>query len=99
MVQLILSADNFQVFVDLFPKTLYKVKKLIGFDKDQFIKYVCCPKCNKLYKYSDAIYIDRHGLKHSVLCNNVKFPNHPQEKMRAPCKEALMKEVIAINGK
>jgi len=85
--------------VEIFPSTIFRAKKILGLDKDQFLKFICCPKCNKLYNYSEATHIDRFGVKHSELCSNIRFPDHPQERMRASCNTALMKEVVTLNGK
>ena len=43
-LQLIVSTEVFEAFVEQFPGTLYLAKKWIGINQDQFIKYVACPK-------------------------------------------------------
>jgi len=93
------SVNGLEYIIDFFPNTLYKAKQHVGLDKDGFIKFVCCEKCNKLYTYSEVTYIDRHNNKHSNLCNHIQFPNHTQNRMRQPCGTLLMKKVTTLNGK
>lgn len=99
LMKLITSAETLDMLLEIFPRTIYKIKRLLGLDRDDFIKYVCCPKCNHLYKYIDATSTDRNGVVRSTLCSYIRFENHTQAKMRQPCGEALMKEVITLNGK
>ena len=99
LLQLVLDSQLFQQILDIFPFTIYKLKKVIGLDHDNFIKFICCPKCNTLYQYKDALVTDSSGLKRSQLCSFVLFPNHTQRRMREPCGTALMKEVYSISGK
>lgn len=55
---------NFELFteiVDLFPTTLYKARKIVGINRDDFDKYVVCSKCDSIYDYDDA-YIMKNGV-------------------------------------
>ncbi|CAC5395776.1 unnamed protein product [Mytilus coruscus] len=75
-----------------FPATTYKLYKYVGFQKDNFTKFVVCKKCYKLYKYEDCIIIVE-GQQQSKQCNNVIFPNHTHVGRRRPCGEPLLKVV------
>ena len=47
-----------------------------------FRKYVICKRCHRIYYFSDC----------------VKFPCHPQQRMRVPCGSLLQKSVELANG-
>ena len=56
----------------LFPPSLHCLHKLLGYQKDEFMKYVVCanPKCSAVYKYDDCVEIaGRHWS--SKLCSNL----------------------------
>ena len=38
-----------------FPGSLYLVRQFLNVDRDDFNKFVVCPKCTKLYKYDSCI--------------------------------------------
>ena len=38
-----------------FPKSLYSIRKVVKYDDGDFMEYVVCPKCFKLYEYSECI--------------------------------------------
>ena len=98
-VQLIVNSADLQSFIDNFPGTIYKSKRAIGIDQDDFIKYVCCPQCNSIYKYQNAVYTDKDNIMRSKSCSFIPFPNHPQERFRSPCGAIMMKSVCSIDGK
>ncbi|CAG2254157.1 unnamed protein product [Mytilus edulis] len=93
-----LSAEvvAFAGLASAFPATIYKLYKYVGFQKDNFTKYVVCKKCYKLYKYEDCLIIVE-GQQQSKKCNNVIFPNHTQVGRRRPCGEPLLK-VVQLQG-
>lgn len=39
----------------IFPGSLYLVRQFLNFDRDDFTKFVVCPKCAKLYKYDSCL--------------------------------------------
>ena len=60
-------------FAALFPKSLHLLKKQLGIDKDEFMKYVVCPKCGTLYNFDDCyafmLNVDWfQPFKHSLYC-------------------------------
>lgn len=79
-----------------FPATLYQLNKFIRFDRDNFKKFVVCPKCFAVYELEDCIEFVE-GSQTSKQCRNVVFPNHSLAHYRRPCGELLMK-IINING-
>ena len=56
----IISNDSLNIIAHHLPTTIYHVKKLFGFKKDQFRRFVVCPKCSECYEFtskSDCIRI------------------------------------------
>lgn len=47
-------------FAALFSKSLHLLQKQLGIDKDEFVKYVVCPKCDTLYNFDDC-YVLHHS--------------------------------------
>ncbi|XP_061190105.1 uncharacterized protein LOC133197961 [Saccostrea echinata] len=80
-----------------FPSTLYQANSSVHFKKDNFKKYVVCPKCFSLYDFSQCLQIIE-GKNVSKKCNNVVQPNHKLANFRKPCGEILFKSVT-VNGK
>ena len=80
-----------------FPSTLTLLRNFLELERDDFQKYVTCPKCNTLYSMEKAIQEGSRQVSKS--CSYKKFPNHPQKARRKPCGELLMKEVRLQNGK
>ena len=82
----------------IFPASLYLAWKQIGSDREEFQRFVVCPKCNAVYTYSNAV--EKIGIRTvSKRCTYTEYPNHSQERMRCPCNATLMKSVTLKGGK
>ena len=66
MIQSSMQPEYLQKVINIFPDTMFKSKKVAGLSKDEFQKFVACPKCNKLYTYDSAMYRDRYGKTHAT---------------------------------
>lgn len=65
-----------------FPNSLYKLRKHLGLlNKDDFVKYVVCPKCKSLYDYKDCIQ-NRCGRQVSARCKFLAWSRHPHRRKR-----------------
>ena len=84
-------------FAALLPKSLHLFKKQLGIDKDKFIKYVVCPKCDTLYNFDDC-YELQHRKRVSKKCSFIEFPHHRQHFRRNQCGEPLLQEVTLKSG-
>ncbi|KXJ06347.1 hypothetical protein AC249_AIPGENE12530 [Exaiptasia diaphana] len=82
----------------LFPKSFNLLKQKLGLTKDQFVKFVVCPKCETLYEFDDC-YEERLGQTVIKTCQYVNHGNHRQVFRRTVCNELLLKEVILKNGR
>ena len=98
MIQYTVGFQTLCGVAESFPKTFFKAKKFVGLDSDDFVKFVVCPKCHKLFTYDQA-FEHKDGKKQSNFCDYVRFPNHTQERMREACGAPLMKTVVSGNGK
>lgn len=78
------------------PTSLYKAKLLD--ESLQFRKYAVCKKCYEVYPLSDCIE-GPQNTRRSKTCSHQRFPLHPQQRMRAPCGELLLKTVELSSGK
>lgn len=85
-------------FAVLFPRSVHLLRKQLGIDQDQFIKYVVCPKCHHLYNFDDCYDTNLLGKKVSKKCTFVQYPNHRQHFRRTKCGEPLLKEVSLKSG-
>lgn len=81
MIHFVFGFAEINRILDTFPETIYKARKYIALDKDEFIKFIVCPNCHKLYSYEQAIEII-NGIKCSKTCDYVRYPNHTQQRMR-----------------
>lgn len=50
-----ISNEVFEKIILSFPGSLYLVRQFLNFDRDNFNKFVVCPKCTKLYKYDSCL--------------------------------------------
>jgi len=80
------------------PVTLQSLHHLLSLQNEDFVKYVVCPSCDSIYEFNDCVEVGRNGQKESKLCQHVRFPNHPHESRRKPCKAVLLKKVRAKQG-
>ena len=78
----------------IFPTSLYMLKKTFKASKDQFEKFVICPKCCSLYTFGECVQTSITGRDLPKSCNHVAFRNHPMASHRKPCGHRLLKEVI-----
>ena len=95
----------FQTIANCFPHSIYRFRKLLDFDRDDFMKYVVCPNCTSLYRYDDVVQ-NRDGRTIVNKCTNIMFgcrvdkssPNHGRRgKYRYDAK--LVQEVQLSNNK
>ncbi len=86
-----------EAVIAVIPTSLYTAWKSVKLEKDEFLHYVVCPKCNSIYRYEDCVL--RSGTQvRSKMCSYVAFPNHPHKRYRSPCNATLLKTVYFRNG-
>lgn len=79
-----------------FPTSIYLAHKYLKIERDNFIKYVLCPKCHTLYNYEEMMKPESViGIKS---CTFVKFPLHPQKNGRLPCNAPIVRPINLSNN-
>ena len=76
-----------------FPTSLYKLRKINGCLNLNFVRYVVCQKCHKIYHLKDI------NTGSNKRCPFIAYPDHPQRRMRQPCHTLLLKTVELASGK
>ena len=77
-----------------FPSSLMLARKVQSGDSANFSKLIVCQKCSTTYRYEDCL--ERNGIKK---CTYVRFPRHPQKRMRVPCNSPLLKLIKTASGR
>ena len=88
------SSDTIVQIVAAFPPSLYHLHKLVGYQKDSFIKYVTCPNpaCSAIYMYKDCVHTVGTQ-KTSKRCSNSPCGR------RKKCCSTLLRTVELASGK
>ena len=87
-----LSGELLTELVAMFPTSLYLVRQILAIDRDNFTKYVVCPKCTACYEYSECVRdVDgRHVVKR---CSS----KHYSRGKMIICDGQLVKRVVLKN--
>lgn len=75
------------------PATIYSLRTFLGDDRDNFERYVVCPKCTKLYRPEDCLRRVKNQVQ-PIVCDNILFP---RSRRRKTCGSTLVKKVILQN--
>ena len=86
--------DLFLVLATNLPTTLYSARKMLKIDRDNFIQYVVCPRCTKLYLMDDIVVNDCRQT-FARTCEHVAFP---QSRRPRTCGSQLAQKVVVRNG-
>lgn len=81
----------------LLPMTMYSLRNFLGIDRDNFERYVVCPKCTNLYRPEDCLQRVVNQVL-PVVCDNILFPAFPRSRRRKACGSKLVKKVILKCG-
>jgi len=71
----IFRLDILKHLAERIPSTMYMVRKILSLKSDDFIHYVACPVCNKVYTLEEATIIVNDGRsisKKSARCSYVE---------------------------
>ena len=93
------SSPTITTLLGVFPTSLYMMKKKFNLSKDQFEKYVICPKCCSLYAYEECLQTSVSGQTTPKICKHIAFRHHPIASFRKPCGNKLLKELITKTNK
>jgi hypothetical protein len=73
----IFGLNQMSEFVKHLPRTISQARKFVGHCRDNFVKYVSCPKCHYVYDMDICKIRMPDKSFQSRKCTFVKFPNHP----------------------
>ena len=79
------------------PRSWNSLLTFVGIKRSAFTVWVVCPKCPTVYEYEHAMHKTHRGVK-SAECQHIRYPNHKQARLWAPCGAKLLKSVL-FNGK
>ena len=86
----------FQRFVQQLPQTYTAARSYLKGNVDNFIKYVSCPKCNRIFHLESCKLVQNRTVVSST-CPNVMFPNHPQKNTQATMWNSAVENGENIN--
>ena len=81
--------------VYIFPNTcnLKKTKEIAIFNHDDFLQYVCCPKCSSIIYTMDEYFEVVGSVRTAKRCKFALFPRHPWSSRQGSCGAKLFKSV------
>ena len=86
-----ITKSNFLTEVaDIFPNSLQKAQCFESINRDDFRKF------HTTYENDDCFSSHNAPL---LYCSYVRYPRHPQVRMRAPCNTRLLKEIRTSSGR
>lgn len=63
------SDSIIEELITIFPTSLYMLRQFLKLDRDDFTKYVLCPKCCKCYEYGECL-VERNCQSIAKRCSN-----------------------------
>ncbi len=81
-----------------FPETLMKAHKFQCITRDNYKKLIVCSKCFSTYEYEDCL-SKQNAANNIKSCSFVRFPRHPQARMRLSCGNSLLKSIKTASKK
>ena len=86
------QSNTIRLMAESIPSSTINAQKLLKLNKDDFKKYVCCPKCFATYDFEECI--EQRGRQQvPKCCSACKFPRHPRPSFRACCESNLLKNI------
>ena len=89
------QCDYLVRFCSMFPTSLYVLRQLLKLDRDDFVKYVVCPKCSSLYDPGDCT--QRIGGR--IVAKSCTHKAFKKGKGSKECGTKLAQKVVLSDGK
>ena len=89
-----ISNEFFEKLLLSFPGSLCLVRQFLNLDRDNFNKFVVCPKCTKLYKYDSCLEIENNQ-QVAKKCSNTYYSRGRKK----TCNATMLTRVTLQNGK
>ena len=74
------------------PYSIESIEHMAGLNKQSFVEYVVCPRCDTIYEFKDCIKNLPSGKTEAKTCRHVAYPNHPHRSRRTACGAQLLKK-------
>ena len=88
------GAEHLRMLHQYFPSSLLLAQKMRCEKQASFCKFVVCQKCFTTYNLEDCL--GKDGIRN---CTYVRFPRHPQKRMRVSCNGPLLKLAKCPSGR
>jgi hypothetical protein len=75
-----------------FPETLKKAHQFQFVTQNDYEQLIVCSKCYSTYEHDECL-SQVAAARNIKSCSFVRFPKHPQARMRTPCGNALLKTI------
>ncbi|SMN01766.1 hypothetical protein SPONN_25 [uncultured Candidatus Thioglobus sp.] len=89
---------NLRAVAAFFPETLLKAYQFQHIVRDNYQQLIVCSECYSTYEYTDCL-SKENPARNIRFCSFVRFPKHPQARMRIPCGNALLKTIRTATKK
>ena len=74
------------------PTSVYMLRKVLLLDRDNFVRYIVCPACTKIYKNSDC-FIDDQTVPIKLKCNNV-LRQTKRKRITTYCNQTMFRKIV-----
>ena len=78
------------------PTSVYMLRKVLLLDRDNFVRYIVCPTCTKIYKHSDC-FIDDQTVPIKLKCNNV-LRQTKRKRITTYCNQTMFRKIVLKGG-
>ena len=94
----VLCISSLEKFSLNIPKTISAARQFMGYNRDDFEKWVTCRHCSSIYNLEDYREKLHNGTYISKKCSYISFPNHTHHNRQKPCNSILLKSVKTSAG-
>ena len=94
----LVESNKLRLLAETFPTTMLKAHAFQAISRGKYQLLVVCRKCHSTYEYDTCLKtsVDKRS---TATCSFVRYPRHPQTRLRAPCGTPLMKQVKTSSHK
>lgn len=97
-ISVLCGTVNLKEIATFFPDTLTKANKFQCILRDNYQRLIVCSKCYSTYEFNDCL-SKENAAGNIKSCSFIRFPRHPQARMRVPCANALLKTIRTASRK
>ena len=94
----LVESNKLRLLAETFPTTMLKAHAFQAISRGKYQLLVVCKKCHSTYDYDSCLKTSIDN-RNTATCSFVRYPRHPQARLRAPCGTPLMKKVKTSSHK